>query len=113
MRDPQHLQAVIDGMIAAVHGPTGSAHEMGVGANYLIAGKTGTAQRVSRVGDEARDQSTLSQNQRNQALFIAFAPAESPQIALALVVEGGGSGARAAAPVARRILDAWLERRTP
>ena len=113
VRDPQHLQAVIDGMIAAVHGPTGSAHEMGVGANYLIAGKTGTAQRVSRVGDEARDQSTLSQNQRNQALFIAFAPAESPQITLALVVEGGGSGARAAAPVARRILDAWLERRTP
>jgi penicillin-binding protein 2 len=110
---PQNLQAVIDGMVAAVHGPTGSAREMGLGASYRMAGKTGTAQRVSRIGDEARDQSTLTQNQRNQALFIAFAPAESPTIALALVVEGGGSGARAAAPVARRILDAWLEPKNP
>lgn len=109
----QNLQAVIEGMVAVVHGPTGSAREMGVGASYLIAGKTGTAQRVSRIGDEARDQRTLTQNQRNQALFIAFAPAESPTIALALVIEGGGSGSRAAAPVARRILDAWLEQKAP
>ncbi|MEZ5455645.1 MAG: penicillin-binding protein 2 [Lysobacteraceae bacterium] len=109
----QNLQAVIEGMVAVVHGPTGSAREMGVGAGYLIAGKTGTAQRVSRIGDEARDQRTLTQNQRNQALFIAFAPAESPTIALALVIEGGGSGSRAAAPVARRILDAWLEQKAP
>ena len=76
----------------------------------MIAGKTGTAQRVGRTGDAAVDLELLPFNLRNRALFIAFAPAYAPTIAVAVVVESGGSGSRAAAPVARRILDAWLLR---
>jgi penicillin-binding protein 2 len=106
--DPRNLQVVKDGMVAAMHSPTGTAREAAVGANYLIAGKTGTAQRVSRRTDERIDLDSLPFHLRHRALFVAFAPANEPTIALALVVESGGSGSRAAAPVARRILDAWM-----
>jgi len=111
--DPLNVQAVVDGMVAAMHSPTGSARAVGQGASYLIAGKTGTAQRVSRTGDTAVDQSTLSANQRNQALFVAFAPADAPTIAVVIVVEAGGSGSRAAAPIARRIFDHWILKEQP
>jgi len=105
-----HLRAVIEGMVAVMHGPTGSARAVAVDSPYRIAGKTGTAQRVSRTSEAEVDQSKLAANLRHQALFVAFAPADEPRIALMVVVEGGGSGSRAAAPVARRILDAWILR---
>jgi penicillin-binding protein 2 len=107
---PDHMQAVVEGMEAVMHGPTGTARAIGEGLSYRIASKTGTAQRVSRSGDTDVDPARLAANQRNQALFIAFAPASEPTIALALVIEAGGSGTRAAAPVARQILDAWILR---
>lgn len=107
---PHHLRAVVEGLEATMHGPTGTARAVGEGSPYRIAGKTGTAQRVSRVGDAEVDQAQLAANQRNQALFIAFAPADDPRIALVVVAEGGGSGTRTAAPIARQILDAWLLR---
>jgi penicillin-binding protein 2 len=106
--DDANLAAVKDGMVAVMHGPTGSARAAAVGATYLIAGKTGTVQRTSRQGQVAVDASKLPYHLRHQAWFIAFAPADKPTIALAVLVEHGGSGSRAAAPVARRILDAWL-----
>lgn len=106
--DPAYLTEVTAGMVASLHSPTGSAREAAVDSGYLIAGKTGTAQRVSRRSEESIDLDALPFHLRHRALFVAFAPAESPTIALALVVESGGSGARAAAPVARRILDAWF-----
>jgi penicillin-binding protein 2 len=56
------------------------------------------------------DPSQLAANQRNQALFVAFAPAQAPTVVVVVVIEGGGSGSRAAAPVARQILDAWILR---
>jgi penicillin-binding protein 2 len=108
--DPRHLRAVTEGMVAVMHSPTGSARAAAVDVSYLIAGKTGTAQRVGRTGDEAVDLDSLPFHLRNRALFVAFAPADDPRIAVAVVVESGGSGSRAAAPVARRILDAWLLR---
>jgi penicillin-binding protein 2 len=73
-----------------------------------MAGKTGTAQRVSRQGTERLDPNKLPYHLRHQALFVGYAPAEAPTIAVALVVEHGGSGSLAAAPVARRIFDAWI-----
>lgn len=91
-----------------MHGPTGTAARAAAGAHYLMAGKTGTAQRVSRRGDERLDPNKLPYHLRHQALFVGYAPAEAPTIALALVVEHGGSGSAAAAPVARRIFDAWV-----
>lgn len=106
--DDANLIAVRDGMVAVMHGPTGSARASGIDAPYLIAGKTGTVQRVSRKGLERMDPNLLPYHLRHQAWFIAFAPADRPTIAVAVLVEHGGSGTRAAAPVARRILDAWL-----
>ena len=107
VRNLENWQTVRDGMVAVLHGPTGTARATGAGSNYQIAGKTGTAQQVGAAA--ARDASgELSARFRNQALFVAFAPADLPQIAIGLVVEQGGSGSRAAAPVGRKILDAFL-----
>jgi penicillin-binding protein 2 len=105
---PANLNAVREGMVAVMHGPTGTARAYGADAPYRIAGKSGTAQRYTRKTDEAYDESRIAEALRHQALFVAYAPAEAPRIAVALVVEHGGSGSRAAAPVARRILDAYM-----
>jgi penicillin-binding protein 2 len=105
---PRNLEAVKDGLVATMHGPTGTAARAAAGAGYLMAGKTGTAQRVSRQGSERLDPNRLPYHLRHQALFVGYAPAERPSIALALVVEHGGSGSAAAAPVARRVFDAWM-----
>ena len=107
---PEHIAAVVEGMVAVMHGPTGTARGAAQGLTYLIASKTGTAQRVSRKSEASLDVNQLAFSLRHQALFVAFAPADAPRIALMVVVEHGGSGSKAAAPVARRILDAWLLR---
>jgi len=108
-----HLQAVKDGMLGAIYGSHGTARAIGVGAPYLIAGKTGTAQRTSRVGNISLNPHNLPLNQRHQALFIGYAPADNPTIAVAVVVEHGGFGATSAAPIARKIMDAWLVKAAP
>jgi penicillin-binding protein 2 len=108
VRDPQNLAAVREGMVAVMHGPTGSARAMGANAPYLIAGKTGTAQRVNRARRAASGGGATPEEVLNRALFVAFAPADAPRIALVVVVEHGDSGSRAAAPVARKILDQYL-----
>jgi penicillin-binding protein 2 len=105
VRDRANWEIAIQGMIDVVNAPSGTARAISAGAPVLIAGKTGTAQRVGR--REGRDSSQLAKNLRNQALFVAFAPANDPQVVVVVVVEGGGSGSRSAAPVARRIFDAW------
>lgn len=108
--DPQWLEPVREGMMRVMHGATGTARASGAGAAYPIAGKTGTAQRVSRRGSEQLKLEDLPFDLRHRALFIGFAPGDAPTIALALVMESGGSGSRASAPVARRIFDFWLAR---
>lgn len=105
--NPAHLEAVHRSMLAVMHGPTGTARASAVGAPYRIAGKTGTAQRVRR-RESSAGQGPLPPALRHRASFIAFAPAEAPTIALAVIVEQAESGSRSAAPIARRILDAWL-----
>lgn len=107
-RSPANLQVIREGMIRTVHGPGGTARVISVGAPYLIAGKTGTAQVVSRRGNVSVNPRNLPMHLRHRALFIGYAPAENPTIAVAVVVEGGGYGASTAAPIARKILDAWL-----
>ena len=106
-----NLAAVREGMIAVTQ--IGTAKAIGLHAQYLIAGKTGTAQRVGRKGNVSMDPRALPVNLRHQSLFIAYAPANNPTIAIAVVVEHGGYGATAAAPIARTVLDAWLLKRTP
>ena len=107
-----HLQAVREGMIGTVHG-AGTATNIRPGLTYLIAGKTGTAQVVSRRGNAALDPRSLPMNLRHRGLFIAYAPANAPTIAIAIAIEGGGYGADSAAPIARKVFDAWLLGKMP
>ncbi|WP_147674875.1 penicillin-binding protein 2, partial [Vulcaniibacterium tengchongense] len=109
---PEHLRAVQDAMLATVHGG-GTARAIGRGAPYLIAGKTGTAQKISRKGSQSFDPHSLPYHLRHQALFVGYAPADNPSIALAVVVEHGGYGGSTAAPIARKIFDAWLLGKMP
>jgi penicillin-binding protein 2 len=75
---------------------------------YRIAGKTGTAQVFSIAQDEEYDEENVPEKLRDHALFVAYAPVEDPQIAIAVIVENGGPGGAVAAPIARKIMDAYL-----
>jgi len=113
-RKAENWQTVINAMEAVVHGPHGTARRIGIGLKYRIAGKTGTAQVFTVGQKEKYEAKKLAKKLLDHALFIAFAPVKKPRIAIAVVVENGGSGSRAAAPVARKVLDYYLEsRRTP
>lgn len=112
-RNPAHLEVVREGMIRTVHGPGGTARAISHGIPYLIAGKTGTAQVISRRGSASLDPKKLPMHLRHRALFVGYAPADNPTIALAVVVEGGGYGGSTAAPIARKIFDAWLLGKMP
>ena len=83
------------------------------GAQYTSGGKTGTAQVIQIKQNEKYEESKVAERFRDHSLFIAFAPVESPRIALAVVVENGGFGARAAAPITRTVLDYFLLGKTP
>ena len=108
-----NLAAVHGGMVATVHGG-GTGVAMARGIDYLIAGKTGTAQKISRRGNAASvDPRSLPQHLRHQALFVGYAPADAPTIALAVSVEQGGYGGTTAAPIARKVFDAWLRGQMP
>ena len=105
---PDQWQVVYDGMVAVVSGPGGTAYASGVGAKYKYAGKTGTAQVFTIKQNESTRAKIVDERKRDHAWFIAFAPAEDPRIAVAVLVENGGFGASAAAPIARKVLDAYL-----
>lgn len=104
-------RVVVRGMLGAVYGGPGStARGLGDGFPYLIAGKTGTAERYSRTTNAYADHSDLSAlAQRHRALFICFTPAKSPEIAVAVIVAHGAWGGSTAAPIAKAVLDAWLK----
>jgi len=104
---PENWQAVHEGMRAVVHSPKGTAKTMARGIRYQLAGKTGTAQVISIAQNATYNEDEVAERHRHHGLFIAFAPFESPTIAVAVVVENGG-GSAAATPVARQVIDAWL-----
>lgn len=99
-------ETIVDAMVAVTSG--GTASRASRGAAYSIAGKTGTAQVFSVGQTEKYDEKTVAERLRDHALFIAFAPADKPALAVAVLVENGGFGAAAAAPIARAIFDAYL-----
>ena len=101
---------VIDGMEKVVHSRVGTANRIARALDYRIAGKTGTAQVVSqKTRTSPDDLDSIPWERRDHALFAAFAPIEEPRIAVAVVIEHGGSGSRTAAPIARAILDFHLK----
>ncbi len=108
VHDQSNLIAVRNGMEAVIHGATGTGRLIGIGATYRIAAKSGTAQRFRR--REGQSERSISANLRHKVLFIAFAPSENPEIALAVVLEHGSSGSTDVGPIARKIMDAWLLR---
>ena len=110
--NPENLRVVQEGMQMTIHGPGGTARAMSVGAPYRMAGKTGTAQVVNRRAQAVIPKS-LPLHQRHRALFVGYAPAENPSIAVAVMVEGGGYGGSTAAPIARKIFDAHLLGKMP
>lgn len=105
-----HWQNIIDGMVSVVHGTRGTARATGYGLDYVMAGKTGTAQVFGIAQDEEYDEETVDKKLRDHALFIAFAPEDKPKIAVAVIAENGGHGSGVAAPIARKVLNAWLEK---
>ena len=108
LNNPKYWDVVIDGMISVVNGKRGTARKIGKSSPYLIAGKTGTAQVVGIKQGERYDKSKLKKKFQDHALFIAFAPVDNPKIAIAVVVENGGGGSSVAAPLAKKIMDAYL-----
>ncbi|MDH3412655.1 MAG: penicillin-binding protein 2 [Gammaproteobacteria bacterium] len=99
---------IVEAMRQVVHGPRGTARRISIGATYQMAGKTGTAQVFSVGQNEEYEELEVDKHLRDHGLFIAFAPAVKPQIAVAVVVENGGSGSRSAAPIARKVIDYYL-----
>ena len=107
---PEHIEVIRNAMVGVNKEGTGA--RAFAGAEYVSAGKTGTAQVYSLKGADYKAGS-VKKELRDHALFIAFAPADDPKIALAVLVENGGFGAQAAAPIARQVLDYYLLGKRP
>jgi len=103
---PEHMEVIRNGLTGVV--TSGTSARVFAGAAYTSAGKTGTAQAVTIGQKEKYNAANLSEYQRDHALYMAYAPVEKPQIAVAVVVENAGFGAASAAPIARRVFDYWL-----
>ncbi|MBM2854095.1 MAG: hypothetical protein HW417_1023, partial [Steroidobacteraceae bacterium] len=110
LRDQANWEVIVDAMVAVTSGARGTAVRASRGAAYSIAGKTGTAQVYSIGQTEKYDASQVAERLRDHALFVAFAPADAPKLVIAVLVENGGHGSSAAAPIARSIFDAYLAR---
>jgi len=104
----EHWEFMVEAMVKTVHSIHGTARSISKGVSFKIAGKTGTAQVFGIKQDEKYVKEDIAERLRDHALFIAFAPADKPEIAIAVIVENGGSGGSVAAPVARKIIDQYM-----
>jgi penicillin-binding protein 2 len=105
--DPAQWQAIVDAMTEVVEGRRGTAKRI-LSDDYRIAGKTGTSQVFTVGQNETYNEAEVAERMRDHALFVAFAPVESPRIAVAVIVENGGHGGSVAAPIARAVMDSYL-----
>jgi penicillin-binding protein 2 len=110
---PEDVAVIRHAMAGVIQDPSGTAAKVFANSGYTAGGKTGTAQVVGIAQDAKYNAHTLDERHRDNALFTAFAPVDEPRIALALIVENGGWGAGAAAPIARRVLDYVLNGQYP
>ena len=108
---PENVAIVRKALVGVTQG--GTATRVFAGAGYLSGGKTGTAQAVSMGQKDKYNKARMEEHQRDHALYMAFAPADSPSVALAVIVENAGWGAGAAAPIARRVFDYLLQGQYP
>ncbi|MDF1582164.1 MAG: penicillin-binding protein 2 [Methyloprofundus sp.] len=103
-----NVQDIINAMVHVVHSAKGTAKRIAEGIDYQIAGKTGTAQVYTIKQDEEYDEAEIEFNMRDHALFIAFAPADNPKIAVAVIAEHGSHGSSIAAPIAAEVIKKYL-----
>ncbi len=96
-------------MVDVVHNERGTAHDLKKDFNYFMAGKTGTAQVLGIKQNAKYDENAIEFKYRDHALFIAFAPADDPKIAVAVIAENGGHGGSIAAPIAAKIIKQYLK----
>jgi penicillin-binding protein 2 len=108
---PEHVAVVKKALVGVTQ--AGTSARVFAGASYLSGGKTGTAQAVTIGQKEKYNAAKMQEQQRDHALYVAFAPADAPRIALAVIVENAGFGAEHAAPIARRVFDYWLLNQYP
>jgi penicillin-binding protein 2 len=109
---PENIDIVKRGMIAVTQ-PGGTAAAIGANAPYAIAAKTGTAQVIGIKQNAKYNASSIDERHRDHALFIAYAPAEDPTIAIAVIVENGNHGGTTAGPIARKVMDFYLLGKIP
>jgi len=111
LNDEANWDKMHHAMTEVLYGKKGTARRAGAGSQYTIAGKTGTAQVAEIKRDENGDPlDDVPDRLKDHAWFMSFAPTDDPQIALAVVVENGGSGSSVAAPIARALMDEYLLR---
>ena len=103
-----NIAKIISAMTDVVHGARGTARRISKNIDFKIAGKTGTAQVFSVKQEEKYNEDEIAFKLRDHALFIAFAPADNPKIAVAVIVENGGHGGSVAAPIASVIIKQYL-----
>jgi penicillin-binding protein 2 len=113
LADAQWWELVDNALEDVMTGHEGTARRSGRDLAYRMAGKSGTAQVFSLANDERYNAAELEERLHDHALFTAFAPIEEPRIAVAVVVENAGGGSSHAAPLARKMLDAWLLPKMP
>ncbi|HKJ76383.1 MAG TPA: penicillin-binding transpeptidase domain-containing protein, partial [Gammaproteobacteria bacterium] len=105
---PSDWEFVVDAMVGVTQGERGTARAIGWKSPHTIAGKTGTAQVFGLGQGEEYEEEEIAERLRDHALFIAFAPAGDPRIAVGVIVENGGSGGAVAGPIARAVIKAYL-----
>ncbi len=110
---PEEDFNIVENAMIHVTLPGGTARKVGTGAPYRVAGKTGTAQVISIKQNERYDAQTISERNRDHALFIAYAPVSDPKMAMAIIVENGEHGGSTAGPIARTVFDYYLLGKRP
>lgn len=104
----ENIKTVFGAMVNVVHSNRGTARSIGLDINYQIAGKTGTAQVINIKQNASYNEHQIDFKQRDHALFISFAPADNPKIAVAVIAENGGHGGSVAAPIAAQVIKQYL-----
>ncbi|NOQ13830.1 MAG: penicillin-binding protein 2 [Methyloprofundus sp.] len=106
---PSNVEYIMNAMVHVVHSARGTAKRIAKGIDYQIAGKTGTAQVYTVKQNEEYNEKEIAFNLRDHALFIAFAPADNPKIAVAVIAEHGSHGSSVAAPIAAAVIKQYLQ----
>ena len=104
---PKNIEIVKNALVGVTR-PGGTAAKASINAAYTFAGKTGTSQVIGIKQGERYNEKSINERHRDHAMFIAYAPAEAPKIALAVLVENAGTGGSTAAPIARQVFDHFL-----